>query len=442
MAACSSSERDFAAPTFASGSGGDVGAPGASGQPPTEVGSGGAAGEATLGGEGASAGVASAAPCEDSPCLNGGSCEHSGTVFTCDCAEGFEGERCQQNVDDCSPNPCANAGMCRDGVASFTCECASGFEGDQCDVRLFEPLPLLENATGCRLEALSGNGGVAVGTCWDAEGEKAFWWKPSMGTKPLQSDGAVSEALAVSRDGTVVVGRVQDPGQPSVGQRWLNGQRSQSYSGFVYDDEQRPARATAVADDGLTLFGSSESSNGSPRGIRWDPSGPVLLGSAGGEIYALAASGDGKVVAGYSYDPSAAIRWTLASGWIRLPTSGAEEGRGRGISRDGNVVVGAVGPQAARWIGTNLPELLDILGSGESANEDGSVIVGNSGPAAMVWSQTEGPRLVADVLFELSPGAASEWTLTSADAVSADGKTIGGNGTLDGVERAWLARLP
>lgn len=64
------------------------------------------------------------------------------------------------------------------------------------------------------------------------------------------------------------------------------------------------------------MFGSSDSSNGSPRGVRWENHQPVLLGSGFGEIYALAASGDGKVVAGYAHDRSAALRWTLYRvGW-------------------------------------------------------------------------------------------------------------------------------
>ena len=51
-------------------------------------------------------------------------------------------------------------------------------------------------------------------------------------------------------------------------------------------------------------------------------------------------------------------------------------------------------------------------------------------------------NLLADVLYELYANAAPGWTLTSADAISADGKVIGGNGKQGDLERAWIARLP
>jgi uncharacterized membrane protein len=87
-----------------------------------------------------------------------------------------------------------------------------------------------------------------------------------------------------------------------------------------------------------------------------------------------------------------------------------------------------------------VPELLGIVGSARGVNEDGSVIVGFSGGTAMLWVQGEGAKLVEDVLYELSPTAATGWSLSSAEAISADGHVIAGNGELDGVERVWLAR--
>ncbi|KAJ1528673.1 hypothetical protein ONE63_007067 [Megalurothrips usitatus] len=78
--------------------------------------------------------------CESNPCLNGGTCLNSGSGegFSCVCREGFEGERCQRDVDDCSPPPCLNGGRCVDGVNWFRCECARGFTGPDCRININE----------------------------------------------------------------------------------------------------------------------------------------------------------------------------------------------------------------------------------------------------------------------------------------------------------------
>ncbi len=70
--------------------------------------------------------------CADEPCLNDGTCIDGIAEFTCECPEGFEGDTCDTNIDDCADEPCQNGGTCTDGVAEFTCECPEGFEGDTC----------------------------------------------------------------------------------------------------------------------------------------------------------------------------------------------------------------------------------------------------------------------------------------------------------------------
>ncbi|KAK3912487.1 Protein jagged-1b [Frankliniella fusca] len=78
--------------------------------------------------------------CDSKPCFNGGTCLNTGEGegFTCVCREGFEGERCQRDVDDCSPPPCLNGGRCVDGVNWFRCECARGFTGPDCRININE----------------------------------------------------------------------------------------------------------------------------------------------------------------------------------------------------------------------------------------------------------------------------------------------------------------
>jgi probable HAF family extracellular repeat protein len=427
-AACvNQAERNFGEAPEAEGGAG--GAPntkgGASGAPHVADDAGG--GPNTTGGAGASqAGVPSATA--------GAGGDESG------CSAGSEGDHCQPNVDDCSPNPCKNDGVCRDGVDSFTCVCQGDFAGPQCADKALEALPLLPGAASCSVAALNGNGRVAVGDCQVNAVRTAFWWKPSIGTKALPATGA-SSATALTYDGTFVVGYAFSDGSTS-GVSWLNGSGALGYQGLSYGGNATDSHATAVSDDGKLVAGGSESSNGAPRAVRWVDHTPELLGGGHDEIYAKAMNGAGTVIVGYAYDPDAAIKWTPAKGLVNLPLpEGEDRGQAFGISHDGQVVVGESGGQALRWVADAAPEALGILGIGRAANETGDVIVGSSGGEAMIWDKVLGPRLISDVLFEQGV-TLTGWTLSEAVAVSGDGHVVAGNGSLAGVQQAWLARLP
>eukprot|EP01043_Picozoa_sp_COSAG02_P064986 COSAG02_NODE_9667_length_2148_cov_1.176184_2_plen_437_part_01 len=73
--------------------------------------------------------------CASVPCDNGGVCTadvlvHS--VYTCECAAGFEGDNCAEDVDECSTDPCLNGATCAQGVDSYSCDCLPGWEGETC----------------------------------------------------------------------------------------------------------------------------------------------------------------------------------------------------------------------------------------------------------------------------------------------------------------------
>ena len=38
------------------------------------------------------------------------------------------------DIDDCSGRPCQNGGVCTDRVNDFSCRCAAGFEGKRCEI--------------------------------------------------------------------------------------------------------------------------------------------------------------------------------------------------------------------------------------------------------------------------------------------------------------------
>ncbi|XP_075955769.1 versican a [Anarhichas minor] len=71
--------------------------------------------------------------CTENICLNGGACYKSGSIYTCRCAPGYSGNRCETDFDECQSNPCRNGGTCVDRLASFTCVCLPSYSGLYCE---------------------------------------------------------------------------------------------------------------------------------------------------------------------------------------------------------------------------------------------------------------------------------------------------------------------
>ncbi|XP_053855336.1 neurocan core protein isoform X2 [Vidua macroura] len=85
------------------------------------------------GGTGNASGHAPPDPCQNNPCLHGGTSRANGTVCGCSCAPGFTGENCEIDVDDCLSSPCQNGGTCIDEVNSFVCLCLPSYGGSRCE---------------------------------------------------------------------------------------------------------------------------------------------------------------------------------------------------------------------------------------------------------------------------------------------------------------------
>uniref|UniRef100_UPI00398F0D26 protein crumbs homolog 1-like n=1 Tax=Pristiophorus japonicus TaxID=55135 RepID=UPI00398F0D26 len=70
--------------------------------------------------------------CSSNPCQNNGTCEDLFDLFQCNCIAGWEGTRCELNIDDCMSGLCVH-GNCSDLVEGYECNCEQGYTGMNCE---------------------------------------------------------------------------------------------------------------------------------------------------------------------------------------------------------------------------------------------------------------------------------------------------------------------
>ncbi|XP_050067896.1 protein crumbs isoform X4 [Anopheles maculipalpis] len=87
-------------------------------------------------------------PCASSPCLHNGSCYQQGQSYACKCTSGFEGKRCENDIDECKKDGICGNGICQNTPGSFRCFCTPGYTGLNCDLDVDECLshPCKNNA--------------------------------------------------------------------------------------------------------------------------------------------------------------------------------------------------------------------------------------------------------------------------------------------------------
>jgi probable HAF family extracellular repeat protein len=256
-----------------------------------------------------------------------------------------------------------------------------------------------------------------------------------------------SQALAVSADGSTVVGRGSTADATSgftEAFRWTQTGGMVGLGLLPVDLDPnlfgRGSNAYAVTADGSTVVGWSETGP-SVEGFRWTSDGGMVglgdLPGGGSNSYAYGISADGSVVVGEGTSagsvPNQAFRLTLEGGMVGLGDlpGGSFDSSARAISADGTVIVG-VGHNSAsnvegfRWTSEGGMVPLGDLPGGPFDSEptavspDGSVIVGisrsASGLEAFRWTSEGGIVGLGDL-----PGGSFS---SEAFAVSADGSIV------------------
>lgn len=329
----------------------------------------------------------------------------------------------------------------------------------------FTPLgDLPGDGFGSDARDVSADGAVVVGGANLSGDTQAFRWTSTEGIGGLGSlpEASNSYAFGVSADGSTIVGTTA--GSFPIGFteafRWTNA------NGMIGIGRSSTGASVAVdvSGDGSVIVGSLSDMAGT-EAFRWTAAtGLVRLGDLAGGIFrsdALSVSDDGRVIVGRSESSLGreAFRWTTGEGMIGLGDlpGGIFESEAYAVSTDGSVVVGvsnsgSVG-EAFRWTNDGgMVGLGDLPGGrffsvayGVSGN--GSVVVGeassDSGAEAFVWTAAGGVQSVRDLLLAGGATGLTGWTLENAWAISADGRTIVGNGgNPAGQREAWVATIP
>ncbi|KAM5331107.1 protein crumbs homolog 2 isoform 2-T3 [Glossophaga mutica] len=76
--------------------------------------------------------------CASRPCHHGATCHNLADRYECHCPLDYAGVNCEVEVDECASAPCLHGGSCLDGVGSYRCVCRPGYGGASCQLDLDE----------------------------------------------------------------------------------------------------------------------------------------------------------------------------------------------------------------------------------------------------------------------------------------------------------------
>ena len=291
-------------------------------------------------------------------------------------------------------------------------------------------------------------------------GKQVALWTHEGGWRAITSGTPADTTGGISSFGRVVIG-----GFPGGGTRhafrWTEATGAVSIGDLPGGLFRSAAHSTTPRGD--IIAGYSNSANGNEAVLWTANSGLVPLGDLPGGSFASAGqkiSADGKVIVGNATSTSGteAFRWTVETGMVGLGDldGGPFESIATAVSADGSVIVGdgtAPGPRTFRWTEQTGMIALDKVHPDQSTQRAyatswggdvivGEVIVSGVGAGPFYWTPDGSTRWLVEVLSESGVIVPEGWVLWRANAVSADGRTIVGNGVNpDGEGEAWIAYL-
>lgn len=224
-----------------------------------------------------------------------------------------------------------------------------------------------DNLSNSRAYGVSGDGSVVVGYSSHGRGlneqrRAAVWFGDGWSSKidlSTRTPGAIgnSEAMAVSRDGSKIVGYMRRPGHDYHATVWSgNNWTTVTDLGTLATDNSKLSYARGISSDGSVVVGEYIDDNGTFRAITWSGSNwadkkdlGTLRHDNSGQSLGRAVSGDGSVIGGWADDDKGYYRAAIWYGknWANKKDLGTltadNSGRSEvnGLSADGSIAVGS-----------------------------------------------------------------------------------------------------
>ena len=304
--------------------------------------------------------------------------------------------------------------------------------------------------------AMNSTGTAVVGR----DNQGAFLWTAAGGYVPLGQDGAV----AVSEDGTVVLGDMTDAAGMTAAGRWTAATGWVSLGGLVGSSGTSLSSAYGMSGDGNRATGLGWITASQGRAFEWDPivgmnELPRLgINSTRGNCVSL----DGSTIGGWDEDatgPRRAAIWGPMNAEQLLLEDPINNPEGIGevfaLSSDGTWACGSELDYAFLWSQATgvinfgpLPNCCGGFfdrGASKGVSDNGQRVIGNFGSFgpfglafATIWTPTGGYQTLDDALVAAGVDLQG-WVTVDAVDISADGRTILGIAAAPvGFAREWF----